>query len=113
MSNSSLVTYKNVTKNKTVNRNHAIDTVTVHCAVAQWTAKQGCDYFANTDRKASCNYFVGKDGSIGLCVDEKDRSWCTSSNTGTKVHNRRINGQTVDAEAASTISGATPSTSSN
>ena len=81
MSNSSLVTYKNVTKNKTVNRNHAIDTVTVHCAVAQWTAKQGCDYFANTDRKASCNYFVGKDGSIGLCVDEKDRSWCTSSSS--------------------------------
>lgn len=60
-------------------RNHAIDTVSIHCIVGQWTAKQGCDYFANTTREASCNYVVGKDGSIGLCVEEKNRSWCTSS----------------------------------
>ena len=77
--NSSLVTYKNITNNKTSPRNHKIDTITIHCIVGQWTAKQGCDYFANTTRKASCNYVVGKDGSIGLCVDEKDRSWCSSS----------------------------------
>lgn len=77
--NSSLVTYKNLTKNKTANRNHAIDTITIHCIVGQWTAKQGCDYFATTDRECSSNYVVGKDGSIGLSVEEKDRSWCTSS----------------------------------
>ena len=77
--NSPLVTYKNITKNKTRNRNHAIDTITIHCIVGQWTAKQGCDYFVNTDRQCSANYVVGKDGSIGLSVDEKDRSWCTSS----------------------------------
>ena len=47
--------------------------------MGQWTAKQGCDYFATTDRECSANYIVGKDGSIGLSVDEKDRSWCTSS----------------------------------
>lgn len=79
MSNSSLVTYTNITKNKTSPRNHAIDTITIHCIVGQWTAKQGCDYFADTSRKASCNYVVGKDGSIGLCVEEKDRSWCSSN----------------------------------
>ena len=50
--NSPLVTYKNLTKNKTTNRNHAIDTVTIHCIVGQWTAKQGCDYFATTDRQS-------------------------------------------------------------
>lgn len=77
--NSPLVTYKNITRNKTTNRNHAIDTITIHCIVGQWTAKQGCDYFANTDRECSANYVVGKDGSIGLSVDEKDRSWCSSS----------------------------------
>ena len=77
--NSPLVTYTNITKNKTANRNHAIDTITIHCIVGQWTAKQGCDYFAGTDIQASCNYVVGKDGSIGLCVDEKDRSWCSSN----------------------------------
>lgn len=79
MSNSSLVTYKNVTANKTSPRTHAIDTITIHCIVGQWTAKQGCDYFANTDRECSANYVVGKDGSIGLSVDEKDRSWCSSN----------------------------------
>lgn len=79
MGNSSLVDYKNITKNRTSPRNHAIDTITIHCIVGQWTAKQGCDYFANTARDASCNYVVGKDGSIGLCVEEKDRSWCSSN----------------------------------
>lgn len=77
--NSPLVTYTRLTKNKTANRKHAIDTITIHCIVGQWTAKQGCDYFANTDRQCSANYVVGKDGSIGLSVEEKDRSWCSSS----------------------------------
>lgn len=79
MSNSSLVSYTRITNNKTSPRNHAIDTVTIHCIVGQWTAKQGCDYFATTDRQCSANYVVGKDGDIGLSVDEKDRSWCSSS----------------------------------
>lgn len=77
--NSPLVTYKRITNNKTSPRNHAIDTITIHCIVGQWTAKQGCDYFATTDRECSANYVVGKDGSIGLSVEEKDRSWCSSS----------------------------------
>lgn len=79
MSNSSLVTYKKITSNKTSPRTHAIDTITIHCIVGQWTAKQGCDYFASTDRQCSANYVVGKDGSIGLSVDEADRSWCSSN----------------------------------
>lgn len=77
--NSPLVTYTNITKNKTTNRNHAIDTITIHCVVGQCTAKSGCDYFATTDRQCSANYVVGKDGSIGLSVEEKDRSWCSSN----------------------------------
>lgn len=79
--NSSLVTYKNISKNRTIPRNHAIDTITIHCIVGQWTAKQGCDYFATTDRECSSNYIIGKDGSIGLSVEEKDRSWCSSSSS--------------------------------
>lgn len=79
MSNSPLVTYTRISKKKTSPRNHVIDTITIHCIVGQWTAKKGCDYFATTTRDASCNYVVGCDGSIGLCVDEGDRSWCTSS----------------------------------
>ncbi|MCD8376880.1 MAG: N-acetylmuramoyl-L-alanine amidase [Oscillospiraceae bacterium] len=81
MSNSSLVTYTNISPNKTSPRTHAIDTITIHCVVGQWTAKQICDYFSSSSRQASCNYGVGKDGSIGLCVNESDRSWCSSNRT--------------------------------
>ena len=78
-SNSNLATYKNISKNKTVNRTHNIDTITIHCFVGQVTAKQGCDFFANTPKECSANYVVGFDGSIGLSVEEKDRSWCSSN----------------------------------
>lgn len=77
--NSSLVDYTRITSHKTSPRNHVIDTITIHCIVGQWTAKQGCDYFATTDRDCSANYVVGTDGSIGLSVEEKDRSWCSSN----------------------------------
>lgn len=79
MSNSPLVTYTNISDYKTSPRNHKIDRITIHCIVGQWTAKQGCDYFKTTDRQCAPNYVVGKDGSIGLSVDEADRSWCSSS----------------------------------
>lgn len=75
--NSPLATVKMISPNKTVNRNHAIDTITIHCFVGQVTAKRGCEVFLPASKKASCNYVVGYDGSIGLCVEEKDRSWCT------------------------------------
>lgn len=77
--NSDLVAYTNITKNKTVNRTHSIDTITIHCFVGQVTAKQGCDFFANTSKECSANYVIGADGSIGLSVEEKDRSWCSSN----------------------------------
>ena len=64
--------------------------------MGQWTAKQGCDYFAGASAKASPNYVVGKDGSIGLCVDEKNRSWCSS--------NAANNHRTVTVEVASDTS---------
>lgn len=73
------MTYSRISPNRTSPRNHKIDTITIHCIVGQWTAKQGCDFFATTGRECSANYVVGKDGSIGLSVEEKDRSWCSSS----------------------------------
>lgn len=77
--NSPLVTYTKISPNKNSPRNHKIDTITIHCIVGQWTAKQGCDYFAKSSVQASANYIVGKDGSVGLCVEEKDRAWTSSS----------------------------------
>ena len=79
MTNSPLATYKRITSQKTVLTNKTLNRISIHCFVGQVTAKRGVDYFATTDRQASCNYVVGFDGSIGLSVDEKDRSWCTSS----------------------------------
>lgn len=81
--NSPLVTYTRISPNRTINRNHAIDTITIHCYVGQVTAQRGCNgsRFIKKDSKngASCNYVVGYDGSVGLCVEEKDRSWCSSN----------------------------------
>lgn len=80
MSNSALVTYQRLTDNYDPRRNK-IDTITIHCYVGQVTAKQGCDYFYNTDREVSSNYVVGRDGSIGLSVAENHRAWTSSSPT--------------------------------
>lgn len=85
MSNSSLVSYTKISPNRTSPRNHKIDTITIHCAVGQFTAKQllNLSHFVNYDPKrgASCNYAIGYDGSIGLGVNESDRSWCSSNSS--------------------------------
>lgn len=38
-----------------------------------------CDCFISTSRQASCNYGIGTDGRISMSVEEKNRSWCSSS----------------------------------
>jgi N-acetyl-anhydromuramyl-L-alanine amidase AmpD len=81
MSNSSLVTYTKLSPNHSGKRNHKIDTITIHCIVGQWTAKQGCDFFSSSSVQCSANYVVGKDGSIGLSVEEKNRAWTSSSSS--------------------------------
>ena len=35
--------------------------------------------FLPTSRQASCNYGIGVDGRVGMYVEEKNRSWCSSS----------------------------------
>lgn len=79
MSNSSLVSYTKISPNKTVNRNHKIDTITIHCVVGQLSVESIGSTFSNKSRKASSNYGIGKDGRIGMYVEEKDRSWCSSN----------------------------------
>ena len=79
MSNSPLATYTNLSPNCTKPRNHVIDTLTPHVVVGQKTSKWIADYFTNPSLQASPNYGIGKDGDISLCVEECNRSWCTSS----------------------------------
>lgn len=78
MSNSSLVSYTKISPHKNSPRNHVIDTITIHCAVGQMELENLVEVFHGS-RDVSCNYAIGKDGRIGLVVDEKDRSWCSSS----------------------------------
>lgn len=77
--NSSLVNYTKISPNKTLNRNHAIDTITIHCVVGQCSVETLGNIFYPSSRQASSNYGVGYDGKIGMYCEEKDRSWCTSS----------------------------------
>ena len=77
--NSPLVNYTQISPNKTSNRNHEIDTITIHCVVGQCSVQTLGAIFAPTSRQASSNYGIGYDGQIGMYCEEKDRSWCTSS----------------------------------
>lgn len=76
--NSSLVKYTSLSPNHSGQRTHSIDRITPHCVVGQLTAEGICACFPK-GREASCNYGIGKDGKIALCVEEKNRSWCSSS----------------------------------
>lgn len=77
--NSSLVAYTKLSPNHSGQRTHSIDRITPHCVVGQATAERICDCFISPDRQASCNYGIGTDGRVSLCVEEKNRSWCSSS----------------------------------
>ena len=77
--NSSLATVKVLSPNHSGQRNHEIDTITIHCVVGQLTAKRIGEIFQSESKKASSNYGIGCDGSIGLYVEERNRSWCSSS----------------------------------
>ena len=100
-SNSPLATVTMISPNRTPNRNHSIDTITIHCFVGQVTAKRGCEVFQPSSKQASCNYVVGYDGSIGLCVEEKDRSWCTGGydKNGNPIRVNGISGKSNDYQA--------------
>ena len=78
-SNSPLVCYTGLSPNHSGQRTHSIDRITPHCVVGQLSCETICACFPQ-GRNASCNYGIGSDGRISLCVEEKNRSWCSSSN---------------------------------
>lgn len=78
--NSSMVVYKKLSPNHSGQRTHSIDRITPHCVVGQCTAEGLGEWFMNTGIQASSNYGIDKDGRVALYVEEKNRSWCSSSN---------------------------------
>lgn len=80
MSNSGLVVYTKLSPNHSGQRTHSIDRITPHCVVGKLSCESICGCFTSPEREASCNYGIGTDGRISLCVEEKNRSWCSSSN---------------------------------
>lgn len=80
MSNSSLVSYTKLSPCNSGQRTHAIDRITPHCVVGQLSVETIGACFDHTSAQASCNYGIGTDGRVMLCVPENQRSWCSSSN---------------------------------
>lgn len=80
-SNSKLVNCTVKSPNHSGTRTHKIDRITPHCVVGQLSAEGIGGCFTSTSVQASCNYGIGYDARVCLIVDEKNRSWCSSSNS--------------------------------
>ena len=77
--NSSMVAYTKLSPNHSGQRTHSIDRITPHCVVGQCTAEGLGDWFYKSSTQASSNYGIDRDGRVGMYVEEKNRSWCSSS----------------------------------
>ena len=98
MSNSALASVRIISPNKSSPRSKKIDCIAIHCMAGNLSAEACGNLFASSSRQASSNYGIGSDGTIGIYVDEGDRSWCTSDS---------IDEQAVTIEVANT-SGSEP-----
>lgn len=79
MSNSPLVDMINYSPNHSGRRTRPITKIAIHHTAGAINASVIGQIFKPRSRQASCNYGIGKDNKVILCVDEKNRSWCTSS----------------------------------
>lgn len=60
-------------------RNHAIDTVTIHCMAGDVSVETCGRTFQQSGKNASSNYGIGSDGRIAGYVPEDYASWCSSN----------------------------------
>lgn len=99
MSNSSLATVKVPanTANYTKGRSYKISKITVHHMAGKLTAKECGKVFQARNRGASAHYGIGRDGKIGLYVDEKNAAWADA--------NRTSNHKSVTIEVANSKTG--------
>lgn len=95
MSNSPLVNVTKLSPNCSKPRNHKIDRLTPHHTAGVLSVESALDWFSKPSTQASCNYVVGNDGRIGLCVEEKNRPWTSSSREN---DNRAITFEVVNSQ---------------
>lgn len=77
--NSGLVDLVKLSPCNSGKRNSSIDRITPHCIVGQLSASTIGDCFRDLSVKASCNYGIGVDCKVIMCVPEDTHSWCSSS----------------------------------
>ena len=77
--NSPLVSYTKLSPCNSGKRTMPIDRITPHCVVGQLSVETIGACFDHSSAQASCNYGIGVDGRVMLCVPEAVRSWCSSS----------------------------------
>ena len=77
--NSPLVSYTKLSPCNSGQRTMKIDRITPHCVVGQLSVETIGACFDHISAQASCNYGIGEDGRVMLCVPENVRSWCSSS----------------------------------
>ena len=77
--NSPMVSCTKLSPNHSGQRTHSIDRITPHCVGGQCSVETLGNVFLPKFRQASSNYGIGVDGRVGMYVEEKNRSWCSSS----------------------------------
>lgn len=97
MSNSSLVTYTKLSPNCSKPRNKPIRKIVIHHMAGKLTVQSCGNVFASTSRQASSNYGIDSNGNVGLYVEEKNRSWCTS--------NQAVDNEAITIEVANSFVG--------
>ncbi|MCC8155835.1 MAG: N-acetylmuramoyl-L-alanine amidase [Oscillospiraceae bacterium] len=92
-----MISYTCLSPNHSGARNHAIDTVSIHCMAGNLTIESCGTMFAKESTAASSNYGIGSDGRIALYVDEANRSWCTSNSAN---DNRAVTIEVANTQAS-------------
>ena len=79
MSNSPLVEYVCLSPFCTSPRQSKIDTITIHHMAGNLSVETCGSIFVRPNRNASSNYGIDSQGRVGMYVEEKDCSWCSSN----------------------------------
>lgn len=79
MSNSSLISYTQISPNRNSPREQPISKITIHHMAGNTTLQSFGAMVAKESRAMSANYAIDSRGGIGLFCPESDRSWCSDS----------------------------------